>query len=218
ETTAAVESTRGVVMTHAGKLVDAVYSSNAGGVTAPSSEIWGGEIPYLQAVTEAGAAGQLLPSPAGLVDWIKGIPRVPSSQAYEASRTGFRWLRVVEREELEAKLPASARIGAIRGVRVIGRGPTGRVTRVRVYGDEGTYDLTGYAVQNAFGGLRSRWYIIETRYGKDGRPLEFFIYGAGFGHGVGMSQVGAAGLAEAGHSHEEILRFYYPGVELVRRY
>lgn len=218
ETTAAVESTRGLVLTHGGTLVDAVYSSNNGGVSAPSAEIWGGEIPYLQTVSEAPERTALLPGPAAIEAWIKGIPSVPSSQSLYATRMNFRWLKVISRQAVEARLPTNARVGTIQRVIIIGRGPTGRVTEVRIIGDRGQYDMTGARAQTVFGGLKSLLFTIETRYGLAGRPLEFFVYGGGFGHAVGMSQQGASGLAEMGKSYPDILGFYYPGTTIRRRY
>ena len=57
------------------------------------------------------------------------------------------------------------------------------------------------------------WYAAD-----DGVPVVFVLWGAGWGHGVGMCQVGAAGLAARGWSYRRILAKYYPGTEIEKRY
>ena len=78
--------------------------------------------------------------------------------------------------------------------------------------------VRGDAIRSTLGGLRSNLFTIEPKFGKDGLP-EFFIFtGAGYGHGVGMDQSGAAGMAADGYSAADILAHYYPGATLTTLY
>ena len=80
---------------------------------------------------------------------------------------------------------------------------------MRVVGSARTETIRGeLRIRQAFGGLRSSLFVVEV---KDGDAI---FRGAGFGHGVGMCQTGAVGMAEAGASYQQILRFYYPGTVL----
>jgi SpoIID/LytB domain protein len=83
---------------------------------------------------------------------------------------------------------------------------SGRVLRVRVRGDRGAQELAGdLAIRRMFGGLRSSLFTVDTS-----TSGGFHFRGAGFGHGVGMCQLGAIGMAEAKKTVGEILRHYYP--------
>ena len=78
--------------------------------------------------------------------------------------------------------------------------------------------MSGDSIRSTLGGIKSNLFRIEAIYGSDGFPVEFLIVGGGSGHGVGMSQIGAAGRALAGQPAEEIVAHYYPGVRIVQRY
>jgi SpoIID/LytB domain protein len=65
-----------------------------------------------------------------------------------------------------------------------------------------------WRIRQAFGNLRSSLFVVEMKGGSAS------FRGAGFGHGVGMCQTGAVGMAETGKSYREILRHYYPGTTL----
>jgi stage II sporulation protein D len=97
---------------------------------------------------------------------------------------------------------------------VLSRGVSGRVGKVRIFGDTQTVDVEGLAV---------RWTLdvpdtlfTARRLAPKGQEPGWLFTGRGFGHGVGMCQVGAYGMAQRGHSYREILNHYYTGVELGR--
>ena len=81
-------------------------------------------------------------------------------------------------------------------------------------GDKGQQEFKGDSIRSFFGGIRSNLIWIEPQFNLKGWPEEFIIYGGGWGHGVGMCQVGAHGLASAGKSSEEILKHYFPKARL----
>jgi stage II sporulation protein D len=101
------------------------------------------------------------------------------------------------------------------GFEVLERGPSGRVGKIRVVGDGGQrVDVEGLAV---------RWTLdvpdtlfTAKRLAPKGQEAGWLFTGRGFGHGVGMCQVGAYGMAQRGHGYREILTHYYTGVELGR--
>jgi SpoIID/LytB domain protein len=89
---------------------------------------------------------------------------------------------------------------------------------VLIKGTKDSLILKGDAIRSKLGGLRSNLFVVEPKLGKDGLP-EFFVFtGGGFGHGVGMDQSGAAGMADDGFTVEEILNHYYPGTTLTNIY
>lgn len=96
---------------------------------------------------------------------------------------------------------------ANQSIKVIRRSPAGRVDEVTVGGQT----FTGRQVREALN-LQSNWFDVETR----GEMVTFHVRGSG--HGVGMPQYGADGMARDGYSYEQILTHYYPGARLVKRY
>jgi len=75
--------------------------------------------------------------------------------------------------------------------------------------------LKGLEVRFALG-IRENLFVIDRELAKDGSVRQFVFTGKGWGHGVGLCQVGAFGMAQAGSTYDEILKHYYTGVELVR--
>lgn len=214
-TTRAVLETRGQVLTYQGRLANAVYTSSAGGYTASAAEAWGGGEPFLKAVPEWGPqeGGPEFPlAPAALERWLKGIPDVYSSRPREAVLSTFRWVRLVEADEIARRLGRP--VGEIHAIVPGPRGLGGYVRSVTVVGSQGRHEVRGDAIRSALGGLKSNAFKVEPVRGPDGRTRAFLFFGAGFGHGVGMSQFGAAGMAEEGWRAEEILAHYYPGTEI----
>lgn len=220
-TTQAVMETAGEVLTHRGRLAETLYSSSAGGHTASGEEVWGGKTAYLLATPEWGSdeRGPSFPlAPATLEKWLKYVPDVYSSRSEIGLQSTFRWVQRVPAEEIEARVRPYASIGEvvalIPGERSIG----GYVSRVTIVGTAGSYVVQGDRIRSMLGGLKSNAFKIETLPGLFGSSRSFLIFGAGFGHGVGLSQFGAAGMAEAGMSASQILRHYYADTEIRPRY
>ena len=97
------------------------------------------------------------------------------------------------------------------------RGASHRVTDLEIVGTEGIAHVRGGRIRSALG-LREQLFVIDREYDESGRVTEFIFIGRGWGHGVGMCQVGAYGLAKQGWSTEQILKAYYSGIELTRMY
>ncbi|HEY8154539.1 MAG TPA: SpoIID/LytB domain-containing protein [Myxococcota bacterium] len=101
-------------------------------------------------------------------------------------------------------------IGTVREIRVIDRSPSGRALRVQVSGDGGDSKLGARELRSALGENVIRSTLFEIRPAEDG----FAFVGAGHGHGVGMSQWGAEGMARRGADYRRILATFFPGTEL----
>ena len=108
-------------------------------------------------------------------------------------------------------------IGAITDLRVAGRGSSRRVIDLEVVGTQGTAHVRGGRIRSALG-LREQLFVFDRVYGAGNRVAGFVFTGRGWGHGVGMCQVGAYGLARQGFSSEQILKAYYTGIELTKLY
>ena len=103
-------------------------------------------------------------------------------------------------------------------IRAARRGVSGRIPEVRVRGTAGETTVKWDAIRWKLGGLRSNLFVVEARLGRDGLPEYFVFTGGGWGHGVGMCQTGAAGMASVGFSTEAILHHYYGQAGLVALY
>jgi SpoIID/LytB domain protein len=104
----------------------------------------------------------------------------------------------------------------VRALEPLARGRSGRVQKLRIRGDKDVVVEGDLHIRRLLGGLKSTLFTIRVEGGD--HPTAFVFQGAGFGHGVGMCQVGAIGMAEAGKSRSDILAHYYPGTHVHRLY
>jgi stage II sporulation protein D len=135
-----------------------------------------------------------------------------------AADRGSRYYRWEERLTPADVARAIARYGTVGQVRDIvpkRLGVSGRVVELGVVGSKGQLDLKGLQVRWGLG-LRENLFVINRETGPRGEVERFVITGKGWGHGVGLCQVGAFGMAQAGSAFEEILKHYYTGVSLSR--
>ncbi len=128
------------------------------------------------------------------------------------------WQVTISREAVAAKLRGLAgNIGELRDVKPAKLGASGRAVRIEVIGSRRSVVLNGYKARNALG-LKDTLFTIKRTYDPDGRVESFTFNGRGWGHGVGLCQVGAYGMARSGSTYEAILKTYYHGVELRKAY
>ncbi len=134
--------------------------------------------------------------------------------AFDRSSPYSNWTRFHTDSQL-AKLVNTRFPGlGFRSFEVLSRGVSGRVGKIRIFGDTQTVDVEGLAVRWTLD-VPDTLFTAKRLAPKDQEPGWLFT-GRGFGHGVGMCQVGAYGMAQRGHSYREILNHYYTGVELGR--
>ena len=111
-------------------------------------------------------------------------------------------------------------LGIILSVEPCERGASGRLKTLRLVGSEKTMAIgKELMIRKALSEthLYSSWFDVETTTDSDGNTL-FIIKGKGWGHGVGLCQIGAAAMALKGFKAEEILAHYYPGAKITKKY
>jgi len=185
----AAERTAGLLVLYEGSPADAVFHADCGGFTSAAADVWGGAgRPYLQAHPDDG----------------------PASGAHAS------WQYVVGPEALRPVFDASPQLrigGPVAAMTVVSRDASGRVARLRLQSPSGARDITvaGTALRDAmsaaFGARALRSTLFEVA--RQGR--EFLFSGKGFGHGVGLCQVGALARLTAGSDTRAVLAHYYPG-------
>lgn len=206
------------------ELVPSVYSASCGGHTEANEVVWGNRPnPSLRGRLDVRRWDPVLQrfrggiTDANIEAWLDSHPPTAcaSSRAFGA-RSVFRWQRRVSLKELGPEVEG---LGPLRDVVILGRGQGGRVTGVRLVGRDGRRDvLRELPVRKFFGGLRSGMFVMQIRRDAAGQVASFDFKGGGWGHGVGMCQLGAIGLAEQGYGFREILSHYYHGAEVVQLY
>lgn len=218
-TRAAVDNSRGKIITYNGKPIAAFFTGNSGGYSENSQDIWNFSLPYLQAVPDPLLPPRVSPLPPDdLVQWLSDRPDTYSSNPKYSSRSSYRWVAWISRAELERRLNLETKLGHITAITTMGRGFTGVVKQIFVTGTSGESIIKSDEIRDKLGGLRSNLFVVEPKLGADGLPEYFIFTGAGWGHGVGMCQSGAAGMAAAGISCTDILRHYYPGTIMETKY
>ncbi|HVK73657.1 MAG TPA: SpoIID/LytB domain-containing protein [Kofleriaceae bacterium] len=219
-TTRAVARTRGVVVLRdGGGLADTRYSASAGGRTEDNDAIWGGAPdPSLRGradTADAALARTFATIDDGNLDaFLAADPERFWSGASKWGKKHFRWTVEVGAAELSALIAKQyPKVGAVRALEVVRRARSGRVQALRIVGAGATVVAEGdLHLRRLLGGLKSTLFAV-ARHG-----TTFTFRGAGFGHGVGMDQVGAIGMALAGKRHADILANYYRGTHLHRLY
>jgi stage II sporulation protein D len=208
----AVHETAGEVLLYDGEPIEAFYHSTCAGQTAAIEEVWPEPPrPYLVSVVDVNPA---------------------TGEAWDVTSNRFRWterwsadqLRQIFNETLADSLPPGIRdIGELRDFEILERTHSGRIANMRITTDAGTFHVGRDRIRWIFltpAGpiLNSSKFDIRTIRDDRGRIQEIIADGMGWGHGIGMCQVGAMGRARADQDYRTILRSYYPGTELVRLY
>ena len=154
---------------------------------------------------------------AGEVDYLEVRP-AQNGAAADRYSPFTNWTTELSLGQAQARLGRFASgIGSLTDLRVLARGRSGRATNLEIIGTDGTRQVLGGRIRSALG-LREQLFVIERKFDETGRVTGFTFLGRGWGHGVGMCQVGAYGLARQGFSYEQILKAYYTGIELTRIY
>ena len=154
---------------------------------------------------------------AGEVDYLEVKP-APNGAAADRFSPFSNWTTELSLGQAQARLGRYANgIGSLVDLRVIARGTSRRALDLEVVGTSGVGHVRGGRIRSALG-LREQLFVIERKYDDNGKVNGFAFLGRGWGHGVGMCQVGAYGLARQGFTHEQILKAYYAGIELTRLY
>lgn len=177
-----------------------------------------GENPYpVHTVSIVGGEPVLFHTTNGQVDYLEVKP-APNGAAADRFSPFSNWSREMSLGQVQSRLSRAARgIGGIIDLRVVSRGSSRRATDLEIIGANGTAHVRGGRIRSALG-LREQLFVIDRRVDDDGNVAGFIFTGRGWGHGVGMCQVGAYGLAKQGMNFEQILKTYYTGIEITRLY
>jgi len=151
----------------------------------------------------------------GGIDYLKVIAnqRGVSDDRYSSA---FRWEQRYTRAELEALVGKRLNVGRLQDIEPTKRGVSGRVVEMKITGSRGSFYVRGFKIRTALG-IRENLFTVDRTRTPDGDVESFIISGKGWGHGLGLCQVGAYGMALRGKSFEEILHHYYTGVEIQAR-
>lgn len=125
----------------------------------------------------------------------------------------YRWEERLTPAQIAKTMTRYGNPGQVLDLQVRRTGVSGRVIELAVKGSEREIVLKGLEVRFALG-VRENLFVIDREVGRDGAVQRFVITGKGWGHGVGLCQVGAFGMAQAGATFDHILRHYYTGIEL----
>ena len=128
------------------------------------------------------------------------------------------WSKTMSPGEVRAKLSRYVRgLGNLIDVNVYAKGYSRRAIDLEIVTSNGTFHLKGGRIRSALR-LNEQLFVINKRYGAGGQVASYNFTGRGWGHGVGMCQYGAFGLAKMGVKYDAIIKHYYTGVELTKSY
>lgn len=232
----AVEATWGTFLVYDNQVCDARFSKSCGGVSELFGTCWEDlSVPYLSSISDSTNSHAPVATEARAVEWLRSSPDAYCNTtdgrilkqvlpSFDQETTDFfRWTVVYRREELGGLIQSKSGIdfGAILGLIPLQRGPSGRITRLKIEGTTKTM-VVGKELEIrrwlSKSHLYSSAFIVETEHDPHKPPKQFTLRGGGWGHGVGLCQIGAAVMAAKGFSAENIVKHYFHGAELAKLY
>ena len=218
----AVRATASEFLRYNGVICDARFSKSCGGITERYATAWEDEdIPYLESIYD-GPKQSCSCSPE---TWIRSNPlaycNTDNSELLSRVLPGFdqethdffRWRVAYTPKELAdlVKSRLSVDLGPIRDLQPLARGPSGRIYRLNIIGER---DQVIIGKELEIRRALSRTHLYSSAFVVDHEAGRLVLSGAGWGHGVGLCQIGAAVLANEGKSYPEILQHYYHGTRV----
>lgn len=237
----AVEQTRGLVLIHGGTICDARYSRCCGGITEDFPNVWEDrEVPYLSSVIdykyepdnyeidftngEENARAWLTTSPAAYCNTNEKSVLSQVLLHYDLEKQDYyRWKVVYDAGDLTKLINEKLKIdiGRLRSLEPVERGRSGRIIRLRINGTERSITIgKELEIRRALSKthLYSAAFVADHQYADDGTLSRVTLRGGGWGHGVGLCQIGAAVMSERGYQFDEILLHYYNGARIKKIY
>ena len=236
----AIEQTKGMVLTYDDKLCDARYSKSCGGITESFHNVWEPiQIPYLTSVIdykfEPDNFDLFFANENNASKWIKGnahsfcniTDRKIISQVLndfdQETKDFYRWKVEYTQEEIRELIISKTKLdfGDIVDLIPLERGDSARIIKLKIIGTNKTVTFgkeleIRKILSNTH--LYSSALVVEKGEIENGVPKNFTLYGAGWGHGVGLCQIGAAFMASKGYQFDEILFHYFSGIKLRKIY
>lgn len=205
----AVSETKGIILMHRGKPVKAAYHSTCGGHTCSNEDAWfGSAVRYLRARPD------------------KVVSLFGGSRPFCKDSPMFQWSRSWGKEDFEkmvksnlASIQGRSIRGLLKSIQPIKRDKFGRVVRIRVVTTEATYIVQKSNIRRLFRDPKRGWVDLRSNnFRLKFNGWMYTIEGKGWGHGVGMCQWGAIGMARKGFKYNKILEHYYSGAYLAKVY
>jgi SpoIID/LytB domain protein len=232
----AVGETLGMVITFQDEICDARYSKACGGITEEFETAWDDKrVPYLGSISDASVPHSPIRAEEEASAWILSEPEAYCNTKDEGllkkilpsfdreTKSFFRWRVEYSRQELEEILREKSGFdfGTLQEIIPLKRGPSGRISRLKIVGSKKSM-LVGKELEIRRWLSRSHLYssafVVKVKYHPHGKAERFILHGAGWGHGVGLCQIGAAVMATKGFSAEKILKHYFRGIEIKKIY
>jgi len=232
----AAGETQGRVVTFQDKICDARYSKACGGLTEEFDTAWDNKrVPYLRSISDASVPYPSIKTEEEACRWIlseaeaycntkdEGLLEKILPNGDRETKNFFRWRVEYSREELEEiiRKKSDFDFGTLKEIMPIQRGSSGRICRLKIVGSKRSM-IVGKELEIRRWLSRTHLYssafVIVTRRNPNGEIERFTFNGAGWGHGVGLCQIGAAVMATKGFTAEKILKHYFRGVEIKKIY
>jgi stage II sporulation protein D len=233
---AAVGSTRGVYLVADHNICDARYHKSCGGRTEIFSTAWEDkDFSFLQSISDYSQNSPPLSSEETVKNWLTKCPPAYCNTQDRELLNGilpsfdretmnyYRWQVTYSREELEKIMYKKSGIdfGTLLNLVPMERGPSGRISKLKVEGTKRTV-LVGKELEIrrwlSPSHLLSSAFVVSTERSNAGDIERFILHGGGWGHGVGLCQIGAAVMAKKGFRAAEILAHYFAGAGLQKLY
>lgn len=236
----AIEETRGIVLTENGKICDARYSKACGGVSESFENVWEPvKYNYLSSIVdykfEPDNYDLNFADEKNARKWILGNPPAFCNTAdrkvlsqilldYDQETTDFyRWKVSYTQNELKELILKRSGIdfGEITDLIPVERGASSRLMKLKIVGTKKTLTIgKELEIRRTLSPshLYSSAFIVEKEEIKEGIPQKFLLKGAGWGHGVGLCQIGAAVMASQGYNFDEIMLHYFTEAKLTKIY
>lgn len=226
----AIDETRGEILCHGGILCDARFSKCCGGAMERFSTCWDNcDLPYLQARRDS-LSGAPLPDLTREEEaerWIRSTPEACCNLDDEAVLTQvlngydrettrfFRWEVRYGQQELSelVRRKTSTDLGLVQRLVPLRRGPSGRISLLRI---DGSLRSLTIGKELFIRQSLSESHLYSSAFVVSREGSDFILHGAGWGHGVGLCQIGAAAMGARGIGYRTILSHYYPGTEIRR--
>jgi SpoIID/LytB domain protein len=233
-----IRRTRGEILVKDGAICDTRFSKCCGGITEKFEHVWepaphsyltalrdSPETAFPDLTVEEEAAKWIASSPASFCNTSDKETLSQVLNHYDQETTDFfRWKVRYSQQQLSELIHRKSGIpfGAIIDLIPLRRGASGRIERLKIVGSLSTYIIgKELEIRRTLSEthLYSSAFIIEKEStGQDGIPGHFILTGAGWGHGVGLCQIGAAVMGNQGYDYKQILAHYYPGTNITKRY
>lgn len=232
----AIKCTRGQVLTYDGDICDARFSKCCGGITEEFEYCWENiNKPYLKSVRDSANMAEahdvkdleafIRTSPDAFCNTTDKAVLSQVLNDYDQETTDFyRWKVAYSQEEIANLINTKLKLdlGSIIDLVAVERGKSGRISRLKIVGTKRTFTIgkeleirrclsTSHLYSSAF-------VVDRLDINAEGIPQHFVLTGAGWGHGVGLCQIGAAVMGEKGYNYEQILHHYYSGAKITTMY